>query len=811
MNSPFVKKILHALAVIALFFVLILVYFSPVLDKKELKSHDVMQYKGMAREITEFEEKTGEKSLWTNSMFGGMPTYLIHVTYQNLTQYVHKAFCTSHTTPHMIAFMYFVCFFLAMLVLDIPILLSMLGALLYGFSSYFFIIIEAGHITKAIALGYMPLIIAGAVAAYKNKVLIGSVVFSLFLALQILINHLQITYYTMLILLVYIIFQIYTSIKDKPNFVQSFVKPSVALLVGVLLAVGSNFGSLYMTYDYGKDTMRGKSELTHNADDKTSGLDISYATAWSYGIDETINLFVPNFKGGSSMGALSENSAVYKVLTQNNVPQARQHIQSMPVYWGDQSFTSGPVYVGAVAIFLFVFALLYVQGMYKWWLLSVTLLSIFLAWGHNFMPLTKLFLYYFPGYNKFRTVSMILIIAQFAIPFLGVLSLQKLFTDTDIKAFALKKLKLALYITGGFLLVLLLISGSIYDFAHPSDAQRLPEWLLSALQADRKSLLYADIWRSLFFVAVAGGVILLWMLGKVKQHVAIILIALFATIDLWTVDKRYLNNDDFTSKRSQNQTFAKSEADISILQDTDPNYRVMNLTVSPFNDASTSYFHKSIGGYHGAKLKRYQELIDFHLSTMNMQVYNMLNTKYFIVQDKQTGKLIPQYNSEAMGNAWFVESVQIVENADAEIAALESTDIRRAAIVDTRFASQLSDTTFTKDSAAYIRLSSYAPNALEYTYSSAYNAAAVFSEIFYDKGWNAYIDGTPAPHFRANYVLRAMELPAGEHTISFKFEPRMYAVSNTISLISSLIALAVFVFVFVFECIKRKESLVLEA
>lgn len=798
MKSFNFKPLVQSIAIIALFFVSILVYFSPILDNKQLSSHDVMQYKGMSKEIIDFKEKTGEQTLWTNSMFSGMPAYLIHTTYDNLTTYIHRIFNTSQETPYMIAFMYFLCFFLALLLLEIPIWLSMLGALFYGFSSYFFIIIEAGHITKAIALGYMPLVIAGAVATYRSKLLLGAIIFSLFLSLQILINHLQITYYTMLILLVFVGFQAYDAIRNKA-IMQQFIKPSAFLLVGALLAVAANFGSLYMTYDYGKDSMRGKSELTHDKDNKTQGLDKDYATAWSYGKDETFNLFIPNFKGGASNASLTENSETYKTLKQNNVPRANQVIKNLPLYWGTQSSTSGPVYIGAIVVFLFIFGLLYVQGAIKWWLLTITVFSILLAWGRNFMGLTEFFLDHFPGYNKFRTVSMILIIAQFAMPMLAILGLKRFFTDEEHRADAFKKLKIALAVTGGLLLILLVTVGGLYDFSGQHDTQMLPEWILDAIRNDRKSMMYGDIWRTLFFVVATFGVLTAVYFKKAKTTLAIIILALLTIIDMWGVNKRYLNDDDFVSKRTVSNPFPKSAATVHILADTDPNFRVMNLTVSPFNDASTSYYHKSIGGYHGAKMKRYQELIDFHISKMNMSVYNMLNTKYFIVEDQQSKQVMAQLNPEALGNAWFVPHISIVANADAEIAALEKFNPKTQAFVDVRYKQLLSDTVFSIDSVSSILLQSYAPNHLVYTSKSNTKGVAVFSEIFYDKGWNAYIDGKLVPHFRINYVLRGLEIPEGTHTIDFKFEPHMYAVGNTISLIGSLLLILAFVSILFFE------------
>ncbi|MDR2962231.1 MAG: YfhO family protein [Bacteroidales bacterium] len=804
------KSLLAPLAIIALFFVSTMVYFSPVFDGKELQTHDVQQWQGMSKEMRDHNERVqqtgaGTKTQWTNSMFGGMPTYLIGLETDNLTQKVHNIFQTNHKHPEMIAFMYFLCFFIALMLFEIPLWLSALGALCYGFSSYFFIIIEAGHITKSVALGYMPLVIASVAACYRNKLWLGAAIFALSLSFQLITNHLQITYYTMYIVLAFVLFQLYTAWREKTLW-SHFVKPSLFLLVGAVLAVGANFTNLYMTYDYGQDSMRGVSELTHNAENKTKGLDRDYATAWSYGIDETLNLFIPNFKGGASGGELDADSETAKTLKQYGVParQAQGFLQQAPLYWGPQSFTSGPVYVGAIVVFLFIFGLLFVRGTTKWWLASLTVLSILLAWGRHFMPFTNFFLDFVPGYNKFRTVSMILVIAQFCIPLLAITALHQFMSDESRRAEGWKKLKIALYICGGLLLLLLVSVGSLYSFSHESDAQQLPEWLIQAIQSDRKALLISDLWRTLAFVLLTFAVLALWYFRKIKSAVVIGVLALFTFFDMWTVNKRYLNEHDFVAAPRQNQPlFTPTEANKTILADPDPNFRVMNLTVSPFNDATTSYFHKSIGGYHGAKMQRYQDLIDFHLSQMNMNVYNMLNTKYFIVANPQTQQAMAQLNPDALGNAWFIERLHTVPNADAEIAALNNFNPAVEAFVDVRFANQITDTIFTVDSSAFIRLTNYEPNHLTYESSNPHAGVAVFSEIYYSKGWNAFIDGELLPHFRVNYVLRALNIPAGTHRIDFKFEPQSYIVSNLISLIASLILLLIITCVVIFEARKN--------
>ena len=780
------KQIVLSLAIIAGFVMITLLYFQPIFEGKTLHQFDVMQYQGMAKEANDYQKETGEAQLWTNGAFGGMPTYLIQIATDNMVNHVHHIFQTTYKHPQMFAIMYFVCFFLALLIMDIPIWLAMLGALFYGFSSYFYIILEAGHMTKAAALGYMPLVIASVYATYRpNKMWLGAALFSLSLALQLVVNHPQITYYTALICCTLVCFKLYEIIKAKESFVKQFVKPSALLLVGIMLALGANFCNLYMILDYGKDSIRGKSELTDHTNKQTSGLDKDYATSWSYGIDETANLLVPNFKGGASNGELSKESETYKTLKQYGVPNANNVIKGMPTYWGEQPSTSGPVYIGAIVVFLFIFGLLYITGPFKWAILTISALAIALAWGHNFMLLTDFFLDFFPGYNKFRTVSMILVIVEFTMPLLAIFAVKKFMEDED-KTAAFKKLKIALGIVGGFLLLCLITAG-LWSFQGLHDKEMLPEWLLPSLIADRKALMVGDLWRSLFIVLATFAVLALLRFDKMKMVPVILILSAITVIDLWPVNKRYLNNDDF-SKATKN-LFRPTEADLEILQDTTPNYRVINFTVSPFNDASTSYFHKSLGGYHGAKMRRYQEIIDSCLSKNNMEVYNMLNTKYFIVSG-ENGKPTARLNPGALGNVWFIENVHIVPNADAEIGALKSFTPNEEAIVDKRFT--LSDTTFATDSAASITLSSYAPMEMHYTSNNANKGVAIFSEIYYEKGWNAYIDGKLTPHFRANYILRGLEIPAGKHEIVFKFEPQQYFWANKISLIvSSLLLLGV--------------------
>ncbi len=802
----FRKAALPHILSILFFLILSYAYFPSILENKSLKTGDVVNWQGMAKEIQDFEEETGEQSLWTNSMFGGMPSYLILTrTKTNLTKYLHRLL-NFLQRPASFVFILLTGFYLTLLMFGLTPWLALAGAIAFAFSSYNFIIIEAGHVTKTIAIGYMPPIIGGVYYAFRKNFLVGSAVMGLFLSIQLLINHLQITYYTLLIILIFGIFELARVIKGADY--KPFMKALGMLIIAALLAVGSNATNILTTYEYGKYSMRGESELTHDQDNKTSGLDKDYATAWSYGIDETMTLLIPNFRGGSSHAELGTNSAVYETLRRQNVPNARRIVSAVPLYFGDQPFTSGPVYVGAIIVFLFVLGLFIVKGSVKWWLASATVLSVMLAWGNNAMWLTGFFLDFFPGYNKFRTVSMILVMAQFTMPLLGFIAVREIWLKKINTKETVKYLLYSLYITGGISLLMGLFPGMMGTFSAPSDVQTgWPEWLLESLREDRQSLLRQDAFRSFFFIAAAFILAWVYVKDKVKPHIAVTALATLIIVDMWPVNKRYLDDSDFVSKKEAAEPYTANQADQFILQDTDPNFRVLDLTVSTFNSSRASYFHKSIGGYHGAKMQRYQELIDFYISkemqqlirtlqsspsdssirnTLNdLEVLNMLNTKYIIINPETP----PLANPNTLGNAWFVDNITWVENADMEIAALEQINPDETALVDERFRGVLEGMNPTGSSEAEIELTSYAPNHLTYKSSSSTEEVAVFSEIYYSKGWQAFIDGEPVPHFRTNYVLRGVKVPAGEHTIEFRFEPATYTRGENIALASSILLL----------------------
>lgn len=794
------------LVAILIFFGLTATYFSPVLfDKKGLPQNDILQHRGSSQEATEYRERTGEEALWTNSMFSGMPTYLISTRFSgDLFRFVHKAITLN--LPALVAniFLALVCAYILFAALGMSTWLAIAGSVAFAFTSYNLIILEAGHNTKSLAIAYIPLVLAGLIITFRRgrrNFWIGAAIFAFGLTMQIRANHLQITYYLMLMILIFGIVELIYAVKEK--WVGDFFKRVAILAFGAILAVGVSFGRVYATYEYSKYSIRGKSELTSTAarpQSESGGLDRDYAFNWSYGVGETITLLIPDFFGGSSQHAVSENSATYNTLLQIGAPeaQAKQLIQSLPLYWGDQPFTSGPVYVGAIICFLFVLGLFIVNKRIRYWLLAATILSILLAWGKNFEAFNYFMFDYLPGYNKFRAVSMTLVIAQVAMPLLGMLALYEVLYGREKVNFQ-KKVLYAAGITAGFAF-LAMIAGSMSDFTAPADQQLVssgwPIQAVNAIKEDRASMMRADTFRTIFYILLAAGVLYFFLKGKLSATMASLVVGLLVLIDLWSLDKRYLNNSKFQTQIIESH-FAPSPADEQILADKDLSFRVINMQ-NPFNDARTSYFHKSIGGYHGAKLRRYQDVIDQHIAQNNVKVLNMLNTRYVITGDT---KMPVQRNPQALGNAWFVTSVKPVNSPDEEIAALKDFDPATEAVVDiSEF--PLENRTFTPGNST-VKLTAYSPNELAYDINAAQPGLVVFSEIYYKDGWNAYLDGQPVPHLRANYILRALKVPSGNHKVVFKFDPKEYTIGNTVSLISSLLLFAVMIGAVIFA-VKHK-------
>lgn len=791
------KKFLpHVLVTLGLLIVALAYMHPVVLEKKELIQSDVVNFLGMSKEIMDFREKTGEEPLWTNSMFGGMPAYQISVLYpNNWSKDIANALNKVIPRPANYLFYMLAGAYFMFLMLGVNWRYALAGSFAFGLASYTLIIIEAGHNSKVHAMALMAPVLGSILLTYRGRYILGSALLALFLSLQIATNHLQITYYLLLTILILGAVKLVDAIKN--NELPNFAKATGFMVVAALIAIGPNISALWTTADYGKETMRGKSELKAKAE--SSGLDKDYAMRWSYGVGETFTLLIPDFMGGSSMQSflMDENSATYDAFmshrptTQQEARELQQLQQQTTAYWGAQPFTSGPVYLGAIICFLAVLGMFVVKTSDRWWLFIAFLLSIMLSWGTNFAWFSDLFFNYFPAYNKFRAVSMTLVIAQLVLPILAVLGLKAFFEMTD-KQERQKSLLISFGLVGGVSLVFWIMPGIFLDFMSDSDEALLGtnyDWLLDALQEDRSAMLSSDAMRSFFLILLAAGVLYVVHLGKLKAALAGGIVSVLVLVDLWQVDQRYLNEDDFVRKSQAKSVIAPTEADKQILADSDPNFRVINLATNTFNDSKTSYFHKSIGGYHGAKLERYQELIDSCISRTNLAVLNMLNTKYFITPDRSTGKPSVRRNPLALGNGWFVNEIAWVEDADEELAYLNRNDFNPAevAVIDKRFESELSGFQPRADSTAAIYFLEYKPNYLKYETESSVDQLAVFSEIYFANGWNAYVDGELNPHWRANYVLRSMKIPAGNHTVEFKFEPQIYYTSEKVSLAGSVL------------------------
>lgn len=791
MNNLFNKKWFpHATAVV-IGLLAIIIYFNPMLSGKVLKQHDVKQWQATYNEIGKFEKETGERTFWTNSIFSGMPSYLIGPTYKGnftatLSFYIGKVL----PNPTDTMFLLFICFYILLLTFEVSPWLAIAGGLAFMFSSFNLINIDAGHVGKGNAIAFMPLVLAGINYTLRKNKLIGALITGIALSLELAAGHLQITYYLMMLIGVWMLAEIITAFKNKQ--ISHLIACGVFLAIAAGVGVATSATNLMATEEYGKYSIRGQSELTKTSSGETteniasSGLDKDYALQWSNGVAEPFTLLIANFYGGSSAAELSTNSETYKTLKQNNVPNAKQIIQGLPVYWGDQPFTAGPIYYGAIICFLFVLGLFVVKGNEKWWILGISVLAILLSMGKNFMSLTDLFFYNFPLYNKFRSVTFILAITQTTFPLLALIALRDLMSG-KLKAVDMKKsLLYSFYIVGGLCLILAVVPGMFFNFSSPMD-ERLPEWLRGSLVQDREALLRNDAFRSLIFITASFALIWFFIAGKIKQPILITTLSLLVVIDLWGIDKRYLNDTDFeTKKKNADASFPKTQADEMILQDKDIHYRVYNTTQRLDQDAITSYWHKSIGGYHGAKMRRYQELIEHHLSRGNMEAFNMLNVKYFIVGDS-SNQVFPQLNTEANGNAWFVRDIAWVNNSDEEIDTLHHINTKTTVVIDKRYEEQAKNLTPNVDSASSIKLLSYAPNKLVYEANSGADNLAVFSEIYYDKGWNATIDGQPAEYLRCDYVLRGMKIPAGKHTVEFVFKPQVVEQGEGISYIASII------------------------
>lgn len=827
------KKILPDVIAILAFIIISFAYFFPAdIEGRILFQHDIAAGAGAGQEAKEYLERTGERTRWTNSIFGGMPTYQMAPSYDSTQplKWVEKAYQLYLPGYVVLAFIMMLGFYILLRAFGIPVWLAGLGGVIWAFSSYFFILISAGHIWKFVTLAYIPPTIAGVVLAYRKKYLLGGIITAVFIAFQILSNHIQMSYYFMFVIL--FIVGAYFEDAYKKKELPHFFKASAVLLVAALVGVCTNISNLYHTYEYSKETMRGKSELKHEgpaASQTSSGLDRDYITNWSYGIGETLTLLVPNAKGGSSATTLAESEAA---MAKAN-PMYSGLYSQIAQYFGDQPWTAGPVYVGAFVMFLFILGCFIVKGPLKWALLGATIFSILLSWGKNFMGLTDFFIDYIPMYNKFRAVSSILVIAEFTIPLLAIFALKEILNKPELLIQKENRTGtiVTLVLTAGVSLILAVAPGVFFSsFISAQEMTALQQGLpaehlapvIDSLKAMREAILASDAWRSFFIIVVGCAFLFLYQQKKLKATFTVAGIALLCLIDLWTVNKRYLHDEQFVPKSKQTESFVKTQADEMILQDTTLNYRVLNFVGFPgntFNENNTAYWHKSVAGYHAAKLRRYQEMIDRHIAPEMQQtsqaviaaggamdsvdaskfrVLNMLNTKYFIFPAGQQGQPVPIENPYAYGNAWFVDKVQYVNNANEEIDALNEILPTETAVVDTKFRDQLKGATAGyKDSLSTISLVSYEPNRLKYKASSAKDGVVVFSEIYYP-GWQATIDGQPVDIARADYILRAMNVPAGEHTIEMWFDPQSLHVTESIAYASlALLLIGVMVWVWI--------------
>jgi hypothetical protein len=791
------KKIVPHIVAILIFFLLNTVYFAPMaFENKELMQGDIRSSMGWGKDLADYHQQTGEYAFWSNRMFGGMPAnYTFMPPLTNI--FYNLALLPGYILPGnlSIVFLYLLGFYIFMISIGCKPWLGVVGAIAYAFASYNLIIIGAGHLSKCLAMSAMAPVIGGIILCYRKKYLWGTIITLLFTGIHVVWNHQQISYYLLIIILLLAIVYLIYAIKE--HTLPDYFKSSVILLVIATLAIAPEAGKLITTVDYTKETMRGGAVLQNRTDGSkaSSGLDIDYAYQWSYGKGETMTLLIPNFYGSSSHSDIGKDSECYNVLRPTG--QADQFCKYAPMYWGDQPFTEGPVYVGAIICFLFIWGLQIVKGREKWWLLAATVLSVIMSWGRHFPLINDFLFYHLPLYNKFRTPSMTLVIAEITMVTLGILAV-KLFIEQKDKRKFLKPLYISAGITGGLCLIYALFGSALMSFSSFADEQikNYPE-LWNAIVADRKHMLTSDAWRSFFFIVLSAGALWHYLRKPYRPTSLTIILGILILIDLWAVDKRFLNYDRFVPKKKAVEIVA-TPVDLQILKDKDPNYRVINLTRSTFNESETSYFHKSIGGYSPAKLRRYQDIIDFYLSqSIHPNILNMLNTRYLIVPSEQGPQV--QFNNRALGNAWFVNEIKWAVSPNEEIADLKDFNPAQTAVIDTVWKKKLpgwESLQHEKDSTAFIRLTDYAnPGNLFYESSSTTARFAVFSEVFY-KTWHAYIDGAEVPLIRVNYILRGLAVPAGEHKIEFKCIDDIYYRASKISLISSIVVGIVLVCLF---------------
>ncbi len=787
------------LVAIVVFVLIAYIYCKPVLSGKVLVAGDEVAAISAQQEPLRYYEETGDYSWWTESVFSGMPNYQMGgggTVGQVNWLLPFRAIFFMGSSAAWTLILYFICFFILLRCFEVKPWLSIVGSLAIAFSSYFFVIIAAGHGSKTITIPLIAVVIGAFYVIFRrHKYGLGAILTMVFVAMGY-VSHPQMTYYIFMMIGLLWIAELILHIREKQ--IKQLVIATAIFAGATLVGVGTSCANVFSNAEYVKETMRGghsdivRENQQAEGQDQIDGLDISYATQWSYGIDETMSFLIPGFMGGSNSYPLSTNSGVYEDLVANGVSpkNAKEFCQAIPMYWGDQPFTSGNVYMGAIVCFLFILGLLIVEGPYKWALLIATILSTALAWGHNFMWLTELFFKYFPLYGKFRAVSSILVVAEIAMPLLGFMALAKIMNGEIEKKKLSKSLYISAGITGGLCLIFALFGSSLFSFQSAYDTQfisQIPDWLYTSIVSERMSLLRSDSIRSLIFIVLAFAGLLLFTKDKLKKGWLIAILGVLIIADMWPVDKRYFNDSYFMSpSRKEKSQYEMMDYEQLLLLDPDPHFRVFNNTTDPFNENRTSYYLKSVGGYSAAKLRRYQDLINEHLSQYHMPVFNMLNTKYFIVFD-ENGNQVPEYNPDALGNAWFVDDIVVAENANEESDALMIIDLTNTAVIDKSFANYISDFQPGHDDMANVQLTKYTTKYIDYVSTSSKDGVIVFSEIYYPYGWKATIDGVPTDIFRVNYLLRALNVPAGEHQIHFVFDPDSVKKGNTLAGISCII------------------------
>ncbi len=812
--SRIFKKSLPAVVATVIFLVVTVLYFAPQFGGEVLPQHDVVQYEGMAHDIKAQRAATGEDPQWTGGMFGGMPAYLINVAYPaQLVKNSLGRVVQIMDTPAAFLLFAMLSFWVMLVICGVSGWAAIVGALAYGFSTYFMLIISAGHITKMWALVYAPLMMGGAWMTLRGSLWGGAALTAVATSLEIGANHPQITYYFLMAMAAFWISE--CVVAWRGGRMRDIMRRTAVLAAAGVLAVASNFSPLWYTAQHTPETIRGGSELVAEGAGN-SGLDLDYATAWSYGRAETLNLLVPDFMGRDSMTPMPADGATAAAL--NDTP-FRGSASQLPTYWGDQPYTGGPTYLGAAALFLAVLGLILTRGRDRWWMVAIAVVMIFLAWGRHFMGFTELAFKVLPGYDKFRTVSMTLVVVQWLVPLAGALAVAQLWRGGVVREKLLRAVAWAAGVTGGLCLLLIVAGGALFDFGAAASAEEMTaqfnyafqaygateyldagmdvEWgeaVGAAMAEDREAMMRADAWRSLAMILLAAAAVLLFAFSKINRYILTGALAATMVIDLVPVDLRFLSKENFTDARAQR--VVPTAADKAIMADKEPGYRVLNSTVSTFNDATTSYFHRSVGGYHGAKLSRYQDVIDRWLSdgrggvaaTPEAEaVLDILNTRYEIVATEEGPR--PLRRTTALGAAWFVDDAVTAASADEEISMLGSVNLRDVAVVSERDAENFENLGFVEPDKRSIELAEYRPNYLKYNYSSPEDAVAVFSEIFYDKGWTAYVDGVKAPYFRADYILRAMRLPAGGHTVEWRFRAPNWALAEGITGVASAMIL----------------------